>query len=313
MQKIEKILLVEDSKSQANFANEFLKKAGYETIWAEDGKSAIKAAISGNIDVILLDVNLPDMNGNEVCRILKNREDTKLIPIIMLTVKGTVNDKVAGFQSGADDYLPKPYNENELNARIYACLRTKQLQDELKKNNIELENALKKLEILSITDQLTGLYNRRHFENTLKQEIAKTIRYSTPLSCLMVDIDHFKEINDTYGHNVGDAVLKETAYMIKTKLRDIDTIARWGGDEFILLFPQTKKEEALIPSERILKNISEHIFSGLEDMQVTLSIGISSIPDPDHKNIDSAEKLIHLSDSALYEAKKNGRNRVAII
>lgn len=312
MQKLEQILLVEDSKSQANFANEFLKKAGYEVVWVEDGKSAIKAALSGNIDVILLDVNLPDMNGNEVCRLLKRREDTKLIPIIMLTVKGTVNDKVAGFQAGADDYLPKPYNENELNARIYSCLRTKQLQDELRNKNSELESLLQKLEILSITDQLTELYNRRHFENILKQEFAKTLRFGTPLCCLMIDVDFFKKINDTYGHHIGDAVLKETSEIIKANLRDIDTVARWGGDEFILLFPQTKKEEALIPIERIRKSVAEHIFPNIKNERVTLSIGIASVPNNDNK-IDTAEKLVQLADLALYEAKKNGRNRTATL
>lgn len=312
MQKAERILLVEDSKSQANFTKELLKKAGYEIVWVEDGKSAIKTALSGSVDVILLDVNLPDMNGNEVCRVLKSREDTKLIPVIMLTVKGTVNDKVAGFQAGADDYLPKPYNENELNARIYSCLRTKQLQDELRNKNAELELLLKKLEILSITDQLTGLYNRRYFENVLKQEFAKTLRFGTPLCCLMIDVDLFKKINDTYGHHIGDAVLKETSEIIKSNLRDIDTVARWGGDEFILLFPQTKKEEALTPVERIRKSVAEHVFPDMKNDKVTLSIGVASAPNADNK-IDTVEKLFQLADLALYEAKRNGRNRTAIL
>ncbi len=312
MPKSEKILLVEDSKSQANFANEFLKKAGYEVVWVEDGKSAIKTALTGNVDVILLDVNLPDMNGNEVCRVLKSREDTRLIPIIMLTVKGTINDKVAGFQAGADDYLPKPYNENELNARIYSCLRTKQLQDELRKKNTELEELLKKLEILSRTDQLTELFNRRHFEDALKQEFAKTMRFGTPICCLMIDVDLFKKINDTYGHHIGDAVLKETAEIIKANIRDIDTVARWGGDEFILLFPQTKKEEALIPVERIRKSVAEHVFPDIKTDKVTLSIGVGSAPNEDNK-IDTVEKLVQLADLALYEAKKNGRNKTVIL
>jgi DNA-binding response OmpR family regulator len=142
-----KILLVEDSKVQAGEVKSFLEKAGYEVIWVEDGKAAIKSAKTQKIDIILLDLVLPDISGNEVCRWLKLNEGTKGIPIIMLTVKGEVVDKVAGLEAGADDYLPKPYSEVELNARIYASLRTKALQDELRQKNKQLEELLKQVEI----------------------------------------------------------------------------------------------------------------------------------------------------------------------
>ena len=307
-----RILLVEDSKSQAETAKDFLEKNGYEVMLAESGKAAIKAVKTSAVDIILLDLELPDMSGNEVCRWLKLNEDTKGIPIIMLTVKNDVKDKVAGLEAGADDYLPKPYNKVELNARIFACLRTKALQDELKQKNRQLEELLKRLEIMAITDSLTGLYNRRHLETILKEEFKRTFRYKTPLTCMMIDIDHFKTVNDAFGHHAGDAVLKETAKIITENAREIDTVARWGGEEFIIIFPQTKKEEALQAASRILRIISEYNFPDIPGERITVSIGITSIPNPS-LSIDTEEKLIQTADCALYEAKRKGRNRIESI
>ncbi len=307
-----KILLVEDSKSQAETAKDFLERNGYEVILAEDGKTAIKAVKTSPVDLILLDLVLPDMSGNEVCRWLKLSEDTKGIPIIMLTVKGEVTDKVAGLEAGADDYLPKPYNNVELNARIYSCLRTKALQDELRQKNLQLQNLLKQVEFMAITDQLTGLYNRRQVETILQKEFKTATRYKTPLTCIMIDIDHFKTINDVFGHHAGDAALKETAKIITESAREADTVARWGGEEFIIILPQTKKEEALQAATRIVKAISEHNFQDIPNERITVSIGVTSIPHPS-LDIDSEEKLIQATDRALYEAKLKGRNRIESI
>ncbi len=307
-----KILLVEDSKSQAETAKDFLERNGYEVILAEDGKTAIKTVKTSPVDIILLDLVLPDMSGNEVCRYLKLNEDTKGIPIIMLTVKGEVTDKVAGLEAGADDYLPKPYNNVELNARIYATLRTKALQDELKQKTRQLEELLKQLEIMAITDQITVLYNRRHLEIILKEEFKRTFRDKTPLTCMMIGIDDFKRINDMFGHNAGDMVLKETAKIITESAREADTVARWGGEEFIIILPQTKKEEALQAATRIVKAISEHNFQDIPNERITVSIGVTSIPHPS-LDIDSEEKLIQATDRALYEAKLKGRNRIESI
>lgn len=277
----------------------------------ENAKAAIKEATSQPFDVILLDFVLPDMSGNEVCRWLKLDSHTKGIPIVMLTSKDAMPDKVSGLEAGADDYLPKPYNELELNARIYACLRTKTLQDELRQKNRQLEELLVKVELLSITDPLTEIYNRRHFETIMKKEFARVIRYNIPLTCLMIDVDYFKRINDTYGHQTGDSVLKEIAQIISDNLRkEIDTVARWGGEEFIVLLPETKKEHALNPASRICKIISEHKFSDIaSDERITVSIGIASAPDP---FIDNSEKFTRAADNALYEAKEKGRNRIEI-
>lgn len=302
------ILLVEDDKLQGKTTKDYLESSGYKVIWVEDGKSAIKTVKTRDIDLIVLDFILPDMNGNEVCRWLKLNQETKGIPIMMLTAQSSTTDKIASLTAGADDHLTKPYNEPELSARIYACLRTKALQDELRTKNRQLEEVLSKVEVLAITDPLTQLYNRRHFESVIESEFASTARYKSPASCLMIDVDHFKGVNDEYGHRAGDTVLRELSQIIKNCLRKVDTVARWGGEEFVVLLPRTKKQDALIAASRILKAIAEYKFSDI-DRQITVSIGIASIPD---LTIDTAEKLVDASDSAMYEAKEKGRNQIII-
>lgn len=304
-----KILLVEDNPFQAELTKKYLINNGYEVILAGDGKSAIKIAKTEPIDLIILDVILPDINGYEIARWLRISDETKGLPIIMLSEKKKVEDKVSGLEAGADDYLPKPYNEIELNATIYACLRTKALQDELRKKNKQLEEILKKVEVLAITDSLTGLYNRRHFENMLGKEFKKANRYNIPLTCMMIDLDHFKEINDAYGHHKGDEVIKEVSKKIKDSIRDIDIAARWGGEEFIVLLPMTNKENAYKAAERIANNIKEIHFPEIK-RQLTVSVGIAEIPNPAIKDV---EKLVQMADLALYEAKRKGRNRIEII
>lgn len=303
-----KILLVEDDKLQAKTTKEYLEKAGHSIVWAENGVSAIKFAKTDTFDLIVLDLVLPDLDGNEVCRWMKNTKDTKDIPIIILSSKASAKEKVVGLEAGADDYLPKPCNPSELKARIYACLRTKVLQDELRKKNRQLEEVLLQMETLAMTDQLTGLFNRRYFLSVFEKEFSRIMRYNHPASCLMIDIDHFKNINDEYGHHAGDRVLKEISQLMTDCLRKSDTLARWGGEEFIILLPETTKEDALQVASRILTSVSTFMFSSFP-RQLTVSIGLSGIPATD---IDTPEKLIAASDRALYEAKNKGRNRIEI-
>jgi len=301
------ILFVEDSETQAKATKDFLEKSGYAVTWVPNGMSVFRVMKTQPVDVILLDRVLPDIDGNKICTWLKNNEDTKGIPIIMLTAMDATAEKVKGLEAGADDYLPKPYEEVELNARVYAALRTKSLQDELRKKNDELKEMLAKVEALSITDPLTGLFNRRRFEAILESEFRKAIRYKMPLSCIMIDIDHFKTVNDTYGHAIGDSVIKDVALLIQQGVRDVDTPCRWGGEEFIVLVPLTAKTDAERPAQRIMKSVSAHAFAGMDGKTVTVSMGIADLSGP---GIDAPDKLIQAADSAMYEAKKNGRNRV---
>jgi len=303
-----KVLLVEDDVIQAAATKEILMKVGYEVLHAEDGINAIRLVKSEKPDIILLDVVLPGMDGYEVCRWLKIEETTKGIPVIMLTMKKELSDKISGLQIGADDFLPKPYNELELNARIYALLRTKGLQDELRLKNRQLEELLDKVNYMAITDVLTGLYNRRRFHDVLSTEYERAKRYAVPFSLVMLDIDYFKKVNDTYGHSVGDVVLREVATILKNSIREIDTAARYGGEEFVVVLPNTEKENAQIFAERIRQAIERHAFSGV-NKNITVSIGIGGMPDA---KVEDEDKLIRCADFALYRAKQSGRNRTVM-
>jgi len=303
------ILLIEDNKVQAKAGKKDMEDLGHKVTLAMDGKSALKALSSNTYDLVLLDLVLPDMHGNQICQWLKQSEETRRLPIIMLTSHSSVKDLVTGLESGADDYLKKPYNKSELNARIRACLRTKALQDELAGKNMELEKLLHEVERLAITDHLTGLFNRRHFNTMLQREYNLAQRYKRPLACLMADIDHFKSINDSWGHHIGDSVLKEISDTLKKNLRNVDIVARWGGEEFVVLLPQTDIDASMDAAERLLESIASYKFNGLIDITVTLSIGISFVPDT---SISSAEAMVKAADSALYMAKNNGRNRIEV-
>ncbi len=304
-----KVLLVEDDPIQADATRELLLKSGYEVLLAADGIAAIKQVKTNMPDIILLDLILPGLDGHEVCRWLKLEESTKGIPVIMLTVKKDLADKISGLQVGADDYLPKPYNDLELNARIYASLRTKALQDELRAKNKQLEELLYKVEYLAITDALTGLYNRRRFHDILQKEFERSKRYSSPVSLLMIDIDHFKKINDRHGHLAGDHVLLEVAQIIQKNIRDVDTAARYGGEEYIVILPNTEKNDALTVAERMRTSIQNSSFQEINKDVITVSIGIAGLPE---KHIDTEDKLIRSADLALYRSKQNGRNRTEI-
>lgn len=303
-----KILLVEDDKLQARVTEDYLESEGFEVICIDSGRGAIEIAKTQPVDLMLLEFVLPDISGDEACRILKNMENTKGVPIIVLTSKSSTDDKVAGLNAGADDYLTKPYSEKELTARIYANLRVKAFQDELRRTNRQLVEALSKVEILADTDSMTGLFNRRHFDAILEKEFDRTLRYQSPTSCVMIDVDNFKRINDEYGHSVGDICLKEIADIIKKCVRKIDTAARWGGEEFIILLPQTKKEDAVSIASRILTSVSNNRFSSIS-RHITVSVGIAGVPD---SSIDTTEKLINTTDLEMYEAKARGGNRIEI-
>jgi len=304
-----RILLIEDNKAQARAGTEFLEGIGYSVAWAADGKTAIKMAATEAFDLALLDLVLPDMHGNQICKWFKGNPATRNMPVIMLTAKGSVADLVSGLESGADDYLHKPYEEQELKARIHACLRTKGLQDELAEKNRQLEELLREVETLAITDPLTGLYNRRHFTKMLDVEYERLVRYGRPLACMMIDADHFKRINDTHGHAAGDAVLAALADIFRATLRKADIIARWGGEEFVVLMPETPCERAAEAAERVRGAVGAHKFPKLGGKGVTVSIGLSCSPEV---VMQSPEMIVDTADQSLYQAKQQGRNRVVV-
>ncbi len=301
-------MIVEDSREQRNSLTALLEGRGYEVQAVGSGLEALKATKLSQPDVIILDVVLEDMDGYGVCRWLRLTEATRDAVIIMLTVKNDVKERVEGLHVGADDYVPKPYDGDELEARIYAALRSRSVKAELRRRNTELEGLLSRAEQVAMTDAVTGLANRRRFADVLKREWATAKRYGHPLSCAMVDVDHFKEVNDTHGHGAGDETLRRVAELVLSSVREVDLCARYGGDEFAVLMPHTPLDKAMLVMERIrVKLLGVRASWGEESAGVSISVGISSTEDA---RIATADALVEAADGALYEAKRQGRDRV---
>jgi diguanylate cyclase (GGDEF)-like protein len=302
------LLLVEDSPSQGRQLADSLHKLGYEVKWAQSGMQGLKIAREQAPDLIVLDVVMDDMDGFAVCRWLQVHEATRDIPIIMLTQKADLKDRIQGLHVGAVDYLPKPFEADELEARIFAALRVRAAQTELKQRNSQLESMLHHVEALAITDALTGLYNRRRLADVLKREWAVAKRYRNQLSCIMIDIDHFKAFNDRHGHDTGDAVLKEVAHALCESLREVDLASRYGGEEFAILLPQTDKKGAVTLAQRLQAAVRAlAVPVGDVKLRITASFGVAAGSDVQGENSDD---LVRAADAALYEAKHQGRDRV---
>jgi len=303
-----RILIIEDSRYEADQVRALLEGGNLEVAVADTGAEGMKLAHRLVPDLILLDLILPDMDGREVCRWLRTNKGTQIVPVIMVTARGKVADKVVGLKEGANDYIAKPFEPEELLARVDALLRTKRVQDRLIQDNQDSKKLLKILEKMAITDPVTGLHNRNFFRQALEHEYARSQRFGTMFSCLLMDVDHFKEINDTYGHEAGDQVLRELGKVIEEKKRTVDRLARYGGDELALLLPETPREKAEGAARRILDAVRKHSFRLDQKEPVTLSIGISGLPDTELSGVRS---VVLVADFALYQAKSLGRNRFA--
>lgn len=296
-----RILVVDDNLDNAEIIATRLRFRGYTIEEASDAASALAAVYRAPPDLMLLDIMLPDMDGFEVSRRIKGDPALPFFPIILVTARDSAEDKVTGFDAGADDYLTKPITFSELEARVRAMLRIKRLQDELEEKNRELRR-------LSNSDGLTGLFNHRHIHGLLREEFERSMRTGAPLTVAMFDLDHFKRINDTWGHPAGDRVLQATADILRLNAREVDRLGRYGGEEFVAILPATDAEGGTTFVERVRRAVERHVFRIREDADVrmTLSAGIASFP---HDQIGTAEALISKADAALYAAKSRGRNR----
>ena len=297
-----RILVVDDNQDNIEIIATRLRYRGYEILEAGDGEQALALVREAAPDLILLDVMLPDIDGYEISRRIKGSDDLPFIPIILVTARDSTQDKVAGLDAGADDYLTKPINFPELEARVRSMLRIKRLQDELEEKNKELER-------LSISDGLTGLFNHRHIHGLLAEEFERVARTNDCMSVAMFDLDHFKSVNDTYGHQAGDRVLVELADILREVARDVDRLGRYGGEEFMALLPETCIDDAAVFVERVRREVARRPFDvgGDEPLHMTLSAGVATYP---HETIRDVESLVRLADQALYTAKETGRNRV---
>jgi diguanylate cyclase (GGDEF)-like protein len=284
-------MVVDDADDIRRLLEKRLGAAGYQVVSYASAVLALPEVVREDPDLILLDVNMPELDGWEACRLLSQSNPD--VPVIFLTAQGDVENRLTGFEAGARDYIVKPFHPAELLARVKAVIRERSATE-------AAEKRAETLEIMAITDALTGVANRRYFEIRYPEELERAARYGFDLSCLMIDIDHFKSINDTYGHATGDVVIREVAAVIKRAMRSIDFIARYGGEEFCALLPETDIAAALNIAERIREAI-EAVDLGDGRPRVTASLGAAA---------GVTNGLVENADKALYDAKRRGRNRV---
>jgi diguanylate cyclase (GGDEF)-like protein len=297
------VLIIDDSVIIRTEIVRVLKAADLFRTFREagDGIEGFKMLNDDRPDLIICDLEMPRMDGFKFLQLVHSQRMLRDIPIIMLTGRGETELKIKGLAMGASDYVTKPFDRGELVARVKVQLKIKQLQDELKRSNERL------LEI-SNTDHLTSLYNRRFLMEALTRELDRVQRKDSVLTLVILDVDHFKNINDTYGHQSGDEVLQAVAVAARIGLRLYDVAARYGGEEFVLVLPETPLTGGMVVAERLRKRVEALSFTlPLDQLTVTVSIGVASYPSP---AVIDVETLLQQADVALYQAKRNGRNRV---
>lgn len=297
------ILIIDDSETvRAQIAHELQSAELCEWVFqAGDGIEAFKTLLSAEVDLILCDIEMPRIDGFKLLGMIRENKKLQDIPVIMLTGCDDRELKIKLLGLGASDYITKPFDAGELIARVKVQLKIKTLQDELRKSNEMLKQ-------LSNTDPLTHIYNRRYMMDMLTKEMQRAERKGSHLSLVMIDIDHFKLINDNYGHQAGDQVLTLIADISQSGLRSYDFAARYGGEEFVLTLPETRHEDALLIAERLRLRIQTYTYTDkLNGLKTTASMGVATYPTD---FIASVPDLIREADEAMYRAKAAGRNRV---
>ena len=308
------ILIIDPNAAEVDNLSCRLSSVGFNVLCAENEEIAFKLIEVGKADIILLDPLISKECSSDMLTTIRGSGESCSTPVIILSSDIDVNSKVYGFLAGANDYMVRPFRFVEILARINTQLRILSMQKELEEKNKELVEKNVLLQQMAVTDALTKLYNRSYMITRLSSEIAHCSRYKEAISFIMADIDHFKRINDTYGHSAGDNVLKTVAKRIVAAIRDVDIVIRYGGEEFLIVCPNTDLAGAKVVSERIRHNVESAMFKvGTEQTHVTLSLGIRSLT-PDSRDNQPIEinNLIGDADVALYRAKSGGRNRVEV-
>jgi len=300
-----KILIADDSVVSRHLLEATLRKWGYEVQVACDGAEALQILEREDAPaLIILDWMMPGMTGLEVCRRIRERGSEPYIYILLLTSKSQKEDLIEGMDAGADDYIAKPFDQNELQVRLRAGTRLVDLQ-------AQLLSAREALREQATRDSLTRLWNRSSIIESLTRELARAKREASPLGVVIVDLDHFKYINDNHGHPAGDAVLREAAKRMESSVRQYDFVGRYGGEEFLILLTNCGEAESFSQAERLRKQLAQNdiCFNGT-CLRITASLGVTAaLPGESW----TAEGLIRKADEALYVAKNSGRNRVEIL
>ncbi|MCS6900493.1 MAG: diguanylate cyclase [Myxococcales bacterium] len=292
-----RVLVADDNRLTRDRMSAILRVQGYLVETCEDGQQAVELVGKGGIDLVLLDIMMPRLSGLDACRIIKSLTAEAFLPVVLVTVKTDSQSRVEGLRFGADDYIAKPFDETELCARVEAMLRIKRLHD-------QVAEAKRRLEEASEHDALTGTYNYRHLHSRLSVEFKRAERQQTTLACALLDIDSLQAINDRQGQAAGDALIRSVADLIRRCVRETDVVARFGGDEFVILMPGTHFAGSLAVAERLLRENQAR-----KAPVATFSLGIAFYPSPDVRTKDA---LLRAADEALFQAKQVGGNRFCI-
>ena len=295
-------LIVDDDKAQLALLQDALSGENLETVVATSAKETFEAIYRQMPDLIILDIGLPGEDGFDILKSIRVEPRYDAIPVIIYSASHDIDSKTQALDLGAVEYLEKPLHPRELAAHVRAILRFKLKQD-------QIYEEYKKLSELSLTDPLTGAYNRRALDTFLKSRLSESSRHGIPVSCVMFDIDHFKDVNDTHGHHVGDIVLKDISDLVRGLCRQEDALIRYGGEEYLVILFHTPRDGAEIFGERVREKVADHIFrSGELEIRISVSGGIAS--QPEDKLPADPEVMIQLADQRLYTAKRNGRDQV---
>lgn len=300
------ILVVEDNLLMRKILEGHLRDLGYSVVVAENGRHALELMNKAYFPIVITDLVMPEMDGMELCRAIRGTEYPGYVYVVLLTSQDAKEDLIKGLDAGADEYLVKPVSPSELAVRLKTARRIHKLESSLKESYEEIK-------VLSTKDALTRIFNRGYLDERLPQEVKRAFRFERSLSVIMFDIDHFKKINDTFGHQAGDQVLRDCADCVGRGVRgEIDWLARYGGEEFIIVLPETVLAGAMIAAERLRVMMAEQVtvVDG-KKIRFTASFGVASFTPPDQKeDPNMARTLIEKADQCLYQAKKEGRNRV---
>ena len=295
------ILIVDDEHDIRSSLKDFLEENQFDVFTAENGQQALEIIEKENIDVVMSDLVMPRMDGIALTRAV--HEMGFNIPIIIMTAYASIENAVESIKAGAAEFVAKPFKFNHTLFIIKKVLETKSLQEMAKKSEYYRK--------LSTTDDLTGLNNHRYFKHILANELRRHARYNRPLNLLMIDIDNFKKVNDTYGHLTGDQVLKQVASLLRKNVRACDLLARYGGEEFAVILPETTENEAFMVGQRIVLAINKHQFKTIEEetiVNLSVTVGLASFP----QDADESQQLMKKADQAMYQGKILGKNRICV-